>query len=259
MDAAALRSSYDQDGFVVVPQVLERNQHMALRAFLTERFQRPPHLRAPHDDEFFLFDLYSREPELRWLLFHPPALAALRALLGGDVVVLRENLAQREQFGHWHKDTTNQERAGHRFHYEPDFRMLSIVYYLQDDTADRGGGLEVDPGSHRELTDRYTRHPRPGPAEPGPTSPASAARVPSRAGDMVVFDFRLTHRASRGATPRPPGPDKIGLFQTFSTASPHVDRYQDFIARRPAYRYLSEFAWPPELRKQARQEGLRLG
>src|SRR5262249_3919397 len=64
-------------------------------------------------------------------------------------IMLPENSATMNTFANrWHKDTTYLELNGHKFHWERDFLMVGAAYYLQDNSPEYGGGLDVEPGSH---------------------------------------------------------------------------------------------------------------
>jgi len=82
-----------------------------------------------------LYDIYNGYPEARWLLFHKPVLDVLRSLLGEDCSEIPEcsvalNSFGVNQWGGWHKDTTTQEIAGYDLHYQDDFLMVGLAYYL---------------------------------------------------------------------------------------------------------------------------------
>lgn len=258
-----LRQTFDEEGYVVVPGVLDSDHVALLRQTLEAAFDRVPTAGHADDSDGFLFDLFSRQADLRWLLFHEPSLAVIRRLLGDDFVVLRESVAQREQYGDWHKDTTSQEREGVRFQYEPGFRMAEVAFYLQDDTQALGGGLEVAPGTHLEVPDPYANRGLLdrawGRLRGGPPAPANPTRAPVRAGDLVVFDFRVSHRASHGTESRQPGNEKLAIFQAVSANSGHAEPYHAFLTGRPGYGYLDDFAWPPELQAQAADHQVTLG
>src|SRR5262249_13566498 len=131
--------SFHKNGYVLVPNVLTAEQVALLRTGLKPKFDRPEAERYPGDSDGFLLDCFSRYPDLRWLLFHPPTLAVLRSLLGDDFVFLREAAAHRQNFGGWHKDTTSQESVGHMFQWLDDYLMVEIAYYLQDNSEEYGG------------------------------------------------------------------------------------------------------------------------
>src|SRR6185437_11613372 len=126
-----------------------------------------------------------------------PVVKILKSLLGEDYVKLPEDAAALNSFGGWHKDTTSLERAGYRFHYQDDFLMVGIAYYLQDNTQRYGGGLDVETGSHREprrphIARRAIRKlgRLVGRRSDAATKDGGANKVvsiPSKAGDLVIF------------------------------------------------------------------------
>lgn len=247
---------------MIVPGVITREEVGALRDVIDARFSLPQGQRLPGDDDGFLFDIFNRCTDVGSLLFRPIVLESLRQLMGSEPVLMREGVAQREQYGHWHKDTTTAERAGARFVTAPDLRFAEVAFYLQDNDDSAGGGLEVAPGSHREV-DEFARRGlidrAVGKFRGGPRAPVHIERVESRAGDMVVFDFRISHRATRPLIPRGNRPDKLALFQAVSSNSPHVDLYHQFLEQRPGYDYLTGFRWSDEMVRSARDAGIRLG
>src|SRR5688500_7722542 len=120
----AQSDSFHRDGYLLVPGVLDAGQVAHLRRSLLEQLTTPRESWFPCDTDIVLFNLYSRLPDLRWLLFHEPTVAVLKSLLGEDFVVLRETAAHRGVYTGWHKDTTSQEREGHTFQWDPDYLML---------------------------------------------------------------------------------------------------------------------------------------
>src|SRR4051794_24504831 len=101
---------FEQNGYLLVPGILSREQVASLREALRPKFNLPEDKRHTGDTEQVIVDVFSRNPELRWLMFHEPSLKVIRNVLGEDFVVLRETSAHFENYGGWHKDTTSQER-----------------------------------------------------------------------------------------------------------------------------------------------------
>lgn len=258
----ALRSQFDDVGYVLVPGVLTAEQVARLRTDVEARFDTAAEDRPPGDSDEFVFDLFNRYPEFAWVLFLPPVLTALREVMGDPPVLLRESVAQREQYGHWHKDTTSAERAGERFPHEEDLRFAELALYLQDNDAESAGGLEVEPRSHRDV-DHFARRGvidrALGKFRGGPRPPGHVVRVPSRAGDLVIFDFKLSHRASRPVVPKGQRPDKLAMFQAVSSRTPHVESYHRYLQGRPGYDYLDGYRWNEHLVRSAAQAGVVLG
>lgn len=254
------KAAFRRDGYLLVPGLLTAEQVRRLRAFLLRKFLQWPKVEYPGDTGNVLFDLFNRYAELRWLLFHEPTIRVLRELLGDDYVVLRESAAHFDFFSDWHKDTSSQERDGRTFHREADYQMVEVAYYLQDNTPELGGGLEVQPGSHLEpdyfvrprgLWERLRRK------LTGGIAPYS---IPSKAGDLVIFDFRTNHRASRGARrAERPEDKKLAIFYACSRNNAHVRDYHAYIASRPSYVYLQGFRHAPEVLEEAEERGVTIG
>lgn len=262
-----LLTTFLDQGFVVVPGVLTPDEVARARAYADEALDRSAP-RLPGDSDQFLTDLFARHPDMRWILFHPKALAVWRELLGDDFAVVREASVHRGFYAaKWHADVGSQERAGHFFHREPDYLMAQTAFYLQDDSEAYGGGLEVVPGSHRaglpppQPTNVLARLRYKLGFEPRPFKPKGATRLWSNAGDMVLFDFRTWHRASpaRALTP-PPSRRKLAVFVTASRRNAYVDAYHDHLVSRGDIPHLlgGDFAYPADLLSEAATHGVFL-
>ena len=143
-------------------------------------------------------DFFQHNPDLFGALYNDRLVRSLQGLLGESFVVTRDSIAHWGYFPGWHTDTTTSEARGVLSHLEPDWRILTIGTYLQ-----RGGGLEVVPGSHRGpdpfVAMRRRRDSDLGLAElMGCRRRVSNSLVP---GDVVIFNMRLIHRAAT-STPR---------------------------------------------------------
>lgn len=259
------KRQFHKDGYLLVPGVLTKEEVASLRTFVRPIFDLPSDQRYG-DTASVLFDVYSRYPEVRWVLFHEPTLSILRSLFGDDFVVLREAAVHLNQFfPKWHKDTTSQEEAGHTFHWQDDFLMVEVAYYLQNNTKEFGGGLDVEPGSHVE-PDNQLHWPQRNRLERVLDQVTLKNRVvegrpfsiPSGAGDLLIFHFRTNHRATPTQHPVPSDHEKLVFFLACSSNSPHVKAYHDFLASRPNYVYLQDFRYPPDLLEQAKKAGVTL-
>lgn len=240
--------AFHQDGFLLVPNALTPDQVAWLRAFLRPKFDTPSYLRYPGDSLRFNFHLFGRHPELSWLLFHEPTLQALRGLLGENFVFMRESGAHLDHFATWHKDTSAQERAGHTFQWQPGYLMVQAAYYLQDNDPEWGGGLDVEVGSHEWPMSSLQK----------PEAEKKIYSIPSKAGDLLIFHYRINHQATPRRRPADPAHEKLAIFQACSSNSPHVASYHQFIGSRPDYTYLRGFRYPDEVVQRARELGVTL-
>lgn len=167
-------------------------------------------------------------PELAAIPFDVETISLLGRLLGGQVTYYPNYVARLNRFTEWHVDNgflpAYHAEADHL--YDPEFRHLQCVIYLQDNEPGYGGGLDVVPGSHLW-------------AERGiePTEDALFAafgqpvEVGTRAGDLLVFDGRLLHRGSVAIRERLTR--KYGVFWSASrTDDVQVARYLSYLAGR---------------------------
>ncbi|MBU6453252.1 MAG: phytanoyl-CoA dioxygenase family protein [Cyanobacteria bacterium REEB67] len=270
-DNKKIREKFAAQGFAVIPEVLTRAEVDGLRTFLRPLFDLPEEARYPGDSNKYLFDIYNRYRELHWLLFHERTSEILRSILGNDYVLIREAAAHLENFSGWHKDTTAQERAGFDFQWSPDYLMLEAAFYLQENDPIFGGGLDVEPGSHLlpdpfadaktapTFLDKLLRKPQ-RKADPGYGLEESSAiknihSIESKPGDLVIFDFRINHRATpRKDKSSQPKIEKMAIFTAFSRNNSHADKYHDFISHRESYRYLQNHQYNDDLKKLSQEK-----
>ncbi len=253
------------EGFLIVPNVFSSLEVAQLRATLQAMFRQPASQPGDFDKRATLgsvrFDPFCRHPDLAWVLGHGALVTALKALLGDDFLYLPEMSAHSGGYGDWHKDTTQQEKAGHFFQWSPTYATVEAAIYLQDNGT-WGGGLDVIPGSHR-VSDRWV-------AERSMVEELRARlerrrliprlrghTIPSKAGDLVIFDFRIDHKAS---WPRKAGevPEKYALFAACSANNEHAQSYLRYIKQRPDYAFLKDHTYSPAVRESVSKAGARL-
>lgn len=210
-------SAYHQHGFLRVEQLLTLAEITQLRQDAIEVFQAPALTR---DTIYKRSNLYKRNAAFKWLLYYPPVVAILKVLVGDDYYTAEESFAAHHAFySDWHTDTAYYDLSKQRFHLEPDFFMLNVAFYLQNNDPQYGGGLEVIPGSHHQ------------PVANPQTNPHILARryaIPHQAGDLVLFDHKLMHRATQPVVPVeqiPPNKQKLALFWSISRNNRHIDAY----------------------------------
>jgi len=173
----------ERDGYIVVEQLLTPAEVARLRAALVDHFSRQ-----------WIADMLGKHqpgaayeiPAIGWIFAHPPLLAIFRDILGSGNLKFTVNCdVHSNMLNLWHKDLNDTHKDSFREGYftSPDFRLYRAGIYLQDHVHNRQG-LHVRVGSHRT-----------------PSLSAGDLRyLPTRAGDVVFFDIRLTHG---GALPDP--------------------------------------------------------
>jgi hypothetical protein len=266
MEPDQARKRFAADGYVIVPNVFTRDQVTELRRELLAIFDKPPvfpgDLPLRPNGAALRVELAARYPALRWLLVHPPLLQSVRAILGDDFIYLPEMSAHDSGYGGWHKDTTSQETAGHRFQWEPSFAMLEVAIYLQDNHRLYAGGLDVIPGSHRSPDLYVQRDKTLAQRVRGRVDLVRKRRsLRTRPGDLLLFDFRIDHRATQPVplVKIPTSHRKLAVFFACSANNEHARRYRDFIASREDYVYLhGDHQYPQDLVEMTKGAGVQL-
>jgi hypothetical protein len=263
--------SFDSDGYALFRSVFTPDQIRQLRADADRITASPTDYPGDtQDDPRFgttRSDLYARFPEFRWVLFHEPLLDALSTL--GTTVFIPEQPLQKGFYSNWHRDTTAPRRDGQRWYLQPGFRIAQVAIYLQDN-GPNGGGLDVVPRSHREVflegwEDRALRL-----AQSMPRGKTRAGQLlnlpneltrrlrkplslPTKAGDVVAFDLRIRHRATRGAAR-----DKYGLFLVCSADNAIANEYLRYTRDVRQNLAIQRHKFDDEVVSEGRKRGITL-
>jgi hypothetical protein len=228
----SLGRSFCQDGFVLVPQVFDQAEVAELRRAAIALFanNRPPF--EPRFSNSVLFE----EP-FRLIFRNRKYIQTLRELLGEDFLFVNEFALHDSHYAGWHTDTVSPEgKAGHEFHWSPGFCVVQTAIYLQDNDQN-GGGLDVVPGSHMrdDTLAALLRRERGFPIvnrmpDPVDDPRRDAVSLRGRAGDLVIFHFRLSHRASPpGRAAQSDADRKLGLFMVAGPNNAQTRRYHAWL------------------------------
>ncbi len=210
--------SFARDGYVVLPGVLTEAEVDTLRGICGAR------LTAKGTEEMLPAEFLS-VPELAGLPFRDDVIGVLKDLLGDDVAVYPNVTVRKDLYVGWHIDEAF-IGAGREYVWSPAFRHVQGAFYLQENTDESGGGLDVVPGSHLTSLDGYGR------VQPDLESATAITRsthgtvtIRSRPGDLVLWHARLIH-ASTGAGRPVSGPAKFGVFFSATASDPYAqNRY----------------------------------
>ena len=168
------------NGFVVFPGVLTAREISRLRAQVSNTLDEQGIDKAGGT---VLPNAAAEAQEIGWIFSHPSIIARVREATGLDEMVFTMEADLHRNFlaSHWHKDSG--EQVMDRGYFDCDAivsdecRVYKVALYLQDHLAD-GGSLHVRPGSINTADLAL-----------GPDHPISV-----RAGDLLLFDVRITHR-----------------------------------------------------------------
>jgi hypothetical protein len=174
--AQDMRQALDDDGIIVVRNSLSQAEIGELRDILLRHLSRSG-LRSslgktqPNAAE--------KVPELAFIFAHPRILTVIKQILGETNVVFTGHCdIHMNMLSGWHKDSGESVPGGYftgPYMTSADCRVFKVAIYLQD--TGKRDGFTARLGSHRE-TD---------------LSVGKEVNVQSMAGDIVVFDVRITH------------------------------------------------------------------
>jgi hypothetical protein len=217
----SLGRDFCQNGFVRIREVFSRKEIAAMRTAAIGIL--PPN--APPYQPQFSDTVFFHEP-FRQILRNARLTEGLRTLLGEDFLFLNEFSLHDSHFSGWHTDTTSPEaKAGHEFHWSPTYLVLNAAIYLQDNDGS-GGGLDVVPKSHLH-DDPLAITMRGGQVS---NSYESAITIESKAGDVVIFHLRMSHRASEvKRVARSDAERKLAFFMIAGANNASTRRYREWL------------------------------
>jgi len=254
MVTAEDKKFYDKNGYLLVKNVLTPEEIAFLRKRATEIFSSDEWKVSQYNTNRTIADVYRYFPEIMRVSLGKKVVDTVKELLESDDVILTPETGLMTGFyPTWHKDTTTQEKSGHSFHKRPDFKMVRCGIYMQDND-EHGGGLSVIAGSHKQpdnfltdafLPDRtlwYRIKNRLFPQKEEDNVKLNPYKlqivdIPSRAGDLVFFNFQTAHKGTIPKSQRiadvPPHKTKIAIFDTFGVNNEPTKMYVDFLKSRP--------------------------
>jgi hypothetical protein len=242
---------YETNGFILIKNMLDADAALRLRHYIAACFENESD-RKPYDVVSdgpmgsIKPDIYNRFPEVyREIFFRSAFVIHLKLLLGDDFVLIPDTAIHKNSFGSWHKDVRAQQTAGCKFHWEEDYKIVTIGLYFQENTPEYGGGLEIIPGTH---TIRFPQYP----------PNAKGHLIQSTPGDVVIFNHSLDHKASWPSRPVPLQHTKYSVFLAASKNNAHVGSYMEFLKTRQDYGWIPGYSYPDDLRRHAHAEGYGL-
>ncbi|MFC6086701.1 phytanoyl-CoA dioxygenase family protein [Sphaerisporangium aureirubrum] len=170
---------------------------------------------------------FLAEEFLAGIVLRDRVLAAVRMAVGPSAVLYPSCTARKDIYVPWHVDSAF-TGPGAAYVWEPGFAHVQCGLYLQDNTPETGGGIDVVRASHLMAFDGYGRLPADFETAAHTVGASSLCEtVDTRAGDLVVWHARLLHR-STVALGEPRG-EKFGVF--FSYAREHLRDNHRFLCR----------------------------
>lgn len=269
---------FNREGYLLIPGILSQAEVAELRKKILDIFESGKWKESEFNTNRVLSDVYNQFPELVEKIITKETIAAVSDLLGDQPVLLPETAIHYQLYSGWHKDTSYQEKDGQSFHLKPGSLLVEAGIYLQDNN-EYGGGLTVMPGSHK-TPDNFIQ-PRETPSiiarvknKIAPVSEEENKKinphghqivdVPSKAGDLIIFNFKTNHRATMPKKVKvseiPREYRKLSIFNAFGVNNESTREYLDYIKSRPQpfYQSLGENRLAETLVKSSAELGFEI-
>jgi len=198
--------SFTDNGFVIIPQVITKEEVKLNRNVIEKVLAGMPDRKRM----LFVSDIFKNDALTDLLISSQSSdkiISILREIFHGKFSYINDLQIQCSMFGiasgGWHFDANSEVnlQSGDYLH-SANYSFAKVGVYLQDNTFDFGGGIDVIPKSHKmfryfggnkllqyffsrfalklmRFLERF-----------------SSISVPIKAGDAVIFDSRILHRSS---------------------------------------------------------------
>ena len=149
-----LEKQFRRYGFIHVKGVLDEGEIAALRRHLVDIYDKLES-RSGEKVRGFGPRIALSTPEIYRLPFLEPIVRSLKAILEPRFTILPNLGVARNQVGlsggaknpGWHWDASAEGKRSYL--YDPDYRFVKCGLFLQENTEDYGGGVDIVPGRHR--------------------------------------------------------------------------------------------------------------
>ena len=199
-------NSFEKNGFILIPNILDKNTINSIRSIINDKISV-----SKKEKKMLVFsDIFGNDDLLDFLTevqFNKKIVTTLNQIFNNDFYYVNDLQIQCNMFGiktgGWHTDSNSEVslQSGMYLH-SPSYSFGKVGVYLQDNTVDFGGAIDVIPKSHKiykyfkgnkflqyfyaRLAAKVLR------CRDG----VGKLTVPIKAGDAVFFDSRLMHRSS---------------------------------------------------------------
>ena len=204
---------FKENGYAVFPSVVSTDEIDALRNTYEAYLAREEVNTVPPTR-------FLQLPVFMEAVLADKCVAALRSILGGPFKLLPTFTVRESVYLPWHNDA---------YFLPPEVKekdaplnFIQCTIYLQDNDDEHGGGVTVVPGTHRHPIER---------AEDGRHDiERHAHNVHNKAGDLVIWDNRITHRSTTARSA--PSIRKLAIQWTAAATARHTDAYLEYLRKR---------------------------
>ncbi|MFM9985265.1 MAG: phytanoyl-CoA dioxygenase family protein [Flavobacteriales bacterium] len=273
MTYSSIQQEFATQGYTIVRNVIPMDEVKRFRTVFENMQRREESVEYLSSKEMMITHLLDEVTELQGYLFSGKVHSVMTELLGKSIWCLPESLLHCNRYFDWHKDSTVMDLHAINYHQMTGSTIVQLGLYFQDN-AISGGGLYLTAGSHLRpdrfaFPDNLGRIKRIRRKLCGNSLNSQIERIESpiapdvKAGDVILFDFRLDHRASfmRNIWGKPIRlkNQKYAVFSQFANDELVLRHYLDAIRRNPGpySEFLRNYRLPETLKSVLNHQSLK--
>lgn len=238
---------FETQGYTIVRNVVPAHEIVRLRKVFDEMCLTLGGDKKKKSHDLMLTQALDDVTDLQSYLFTGEVKRVLSELLGPSIWCLPESLLHCNRYFDWHKDSTVMDLHAIDFHQKTESTIVQLGLYFQDNTP-AGGGIYLTRGSHRipdrfvlnenvHIVNRVLQHVMGCSLNQKIERNESPFAPDIKAGDVILFDYRLDHRASfiRNIWGKPQKQEctKYAVFSQFSANEKLLRSYLEAIRINP--------------------------
>jgi len=201
------KDSFEKYGFRIVRGILNPEEIIEIRKKIDEVYLKSEKKYFKYSNRYLLSDAFLENKELSFIyqqiMFNEKVVSSLKEALGNDMTYFSDINLQRNMFGGWHTDVDSEKRSPYLL--DDNYRFAKCAMLLQDNTKEFGGFVDVLPKSHVHYKNLLKVNRNPIKIFKQVYSGLLLElkikffpfTVPAKAGDLVFFDYRLLHSATK--------------------------------------------------------------
>ncbi|WP_340618735.1 phytanoyl-CoA dioxygenase family protein [Xenorhabdus entomophaga] len=206
------KKMYEQ-GYVVIPEIIGKGEIKVIRDFYKKTSE-------INDLSTLLPTDILKNTEIFHAILNDKAVMAIKEIFGRNFSLFPNFTIRESVYIPWHNDAyfLSDEVINPDTH----LQFMQCAIYLQDNDPDHGGGITLIPFSHRldQATVKSMLN----------TPQAYEKVIMSKAGDLILWDNRITHRSTY--PDKAPDNTKLALQWTVSASEQHNEPYLQYLRDR---------------------------
>ena len=151
IESKELISKYKKDGFVIIQNVLESNEVKDLRNHLEEKFS----IKINKDLRQVYSEDVIKDEKFYSVFLRNKLIDSCKIIFGENFNIIPDFMIQINSFGlsrkgykfGWHVDSASEGNAEYLL--KDNYKFAKMGIFLQDNTIEYGGGINISPGSHK--------------------------------------------------------------------------------------------------------------